>query len=140
MGKGLFITEPHKNWTCHSKVTTYWKVVKTVENKRTYFLCLSLSPNQYLRVPTHFAWSHHIFRKIFPLLTSPYKNFCRNSQVLTKSLHFWTSDAWASEITVQHLMKKYNSCYLIYLSQGRNIVNWSTGILNIRLFEWISID
>ena len=29
-------------------------------NKSTYFLCLPLSPNQYLRILTHFAWSYHI--------------------------------------------------------------------------------
>ena len=38
---------------------TYWKIVKTIENKRI-FLYLALSPNQYLRVLTHFAWSHLI--------------------------------------------------------------------------------
>ena len=53
-----FYRKPHLNWTCHCKVMTYWKVVKTIE-KRIYFLCLALSPNQYLWIPTHFAWSHH---------------------------------------------------------------------------------
>ncbi len=39
----------------------YWKVVKTIENKQTYFPCLALSPNQYLWIPTHSAWSYHIW-------------------------------------------------------------------------------
>ena len=42
---------------------TYWKIVKTIENKRIHFLCLAASPNQYLWVPTHFAWSHHNYIK-----------------------------------------------------------------------------
>ena len=34
-------------------------VVKTIENKQIYFFCLALSPNQYLKIPTHFAWSYY---------------------------------------------------------------------------------
>ncbi len=39
---------------------TYWKVVKIIENKRIYFLCLALYPNQYLWIPSHFAWLYYI--------------------------------------------------------------------------------
>ncbi len=42
-------------------VMTSWKIVKRRENKRNYFLCLAKSPNQYLWIPTHSAWSYHIF-------------------------------------------------------------------------------
>ncbi len=45
------------------------KVVKTIENKRIYFLCLALSPNQYLRIPTHFAWSH-LYAVLYGVLCS----------------------------------------------------------------------
>ncbi len=41
------------------KIRHHWKIVKTIEKKGTYFLYLVLSPNQYLRIPTDFAWSHH---------------------------------------------------------------------------------
>ncbi len=62
---------------------TYWKVVKTIENKSIYFLCLALSPNQYLRIPTHFAWSYQIYcthyASFIPCLLSFFfchRNFC----------------------------------------------------------------
>ncbi len=55
---------------------TYWKVVKTIENKRIYFLCLALSQNQYLRVPTHFTWSYHI---LWEKSLSTHRVYCFNS-------------------------------------------------------------
>ncbi len=58
--RATFCRNPHLNWTSGYKVMAYWMVVKTIENKRIYFLCSALSPNQYLRIPTHFAWSYHI--------------------------------------------------------------------------------
>ena len=68
--RATFCKKPIKNWTYHCKVMTYWKVVKTIGNKRIYFLCLALSPNQYLRIPTHFAWSYHICPRKVTLLGS----------------------------------------------------------------------
>ncbi len=41
-------------------VMTYWKVVKTIENKSSYFLWPDLSTYKFLRIPTHFAWLYHI--------------------------------------------------------------------------------
>ena len=32
-----------------------------MEKQKNYLLCLAISLNHYLRVPTHFAWLHHIF-------------------------------------------------------------------------------
>ena len=73
-----FCWKPHWNRTCHSKVITCWKVVKTIENKRIYFLCLPLSPNQYLRILTHSAWSYHIWRLggAFIRCRSRFSNMC----------------------------------------------------------------
>ena len=33
---------------------------KNNKKQRNYLLCLAISLNEYLRVPTHFAWLHHI--------------------------------------------------------------------------------
>ena len=34
---------------------------KNNKKQRNYLLCLVISLNQYLRLPTHFAWLHHIW-------------------------------------------------------------------------------
>ena len=52
--KSCIMQKTPLNWACHFKIMTYGKVVKTI-NKRDYFLCLVLSPNQFLQIPTHFC-------------------------------------------------------------------------------------
>ena len=42
------------------KIYEQLKRCKNNKKKKTYLLCLTISQNQYLRVATHFAWSHHI--------------------------------------------------------------------------------
>ncbi len=53
--------------------------------------------------------------------------FWQNRQVCF--VNVWISDAWASEITVQYSMEKYNLCYIALYCK---II--PTGILNIRFF------
>ena len=40
--------------------TNSWKTEQIIRNKRNSRLCLAVSWKQYLRVPTHFAWSHNV--------------------------------------------------------------------------------
>ena len=44
-----------------SKDMSSWRMPKAIGNKRYFLLCLALSYNQYFRLPTDFAWSHHIW-------------------------------------------------------------------------------
>ena len=63
----------HWNGKIGCKNTGRWRVEKTIEKNKEYrqlcinktkysdsLLCLAISWNQCLQVPTHFAWSHHI--------------------------------------------------------------------------------
>ena len=54
-----FCRKPHWNWSIGSKDMSSKRMPKTIGNKRHFLLCLALSNNQYFRVPTDFAWSHH---------------------------------------------------------------------------------
>ena len=53
--------KPHKNWAYGSRDIAILVMLKTIKYKGNLMLLLALSKNKYLRVPTHFTWSHHIW-------------------------------------------------------------------------------
>ena len=53
--------KPHQDWAYGSRDIAILVMLKTIKYKGNWILLLALSKNQYERVPTHFAWSHHIF-------------------------------------------------------------------------------
>ena len=58
---GYIMLKPHQYWTYGFRDGYFIVMLKTIKYKGYWILLLTLSKNQYQRVPTHFAWSHHIF-------------------------------------------------------------------------------
>ena len=83
-----------------------WRMPKTVGNKRHFLLCLAQSWNQYFRLPTDFAWSHHkcvlmpstnwiwnvpfLLQYIVTIQRNPATYLSRNTKEGCQILHFWT--------------------------------------------------
>ena len=111
---------------------TYSKIVKAIENKRIYFLCLALSPNQHLRVPTHFAWSHHIYS------SRKYASLCiccccqvKLLPIIPPMWHIESNDCWkllkTSPSYIYHCRVSLTSSSIVLLVMGsRKLCSYST--------------
>ncbi len=75
---------------CHSKVMTYWKVVKTIENIGTYFLkCLTLSPNQCANSDSFCLIIPHIHIQPYPYVITSFDFSWNLSSKQHENTHLW---------------------------------------------------
>ena len=98
-----------------------WRMPKTIGNKRHFLLCLALSWNQYFRLLTDFAWSHHscsqkrtvyMYYVVMPSICQYQDLFLINIWLInhTLDLSYCTPQCTQSRLP---LFKFYNSSYII---------------------------